>query len=240
MDVDDDAYRQGAADFVGAVAYVELSGFCLLVAEAEAAPHLDLKLALALASAEQIARVRHLQDQLVELGVDPTRAMAPFVGIVDDFHTRTRPEDWIEGLLKVYVAQGLAAEFTRAVSGGLHRRSDDPGAGSGGESPAAPPTERGAEGRPRSLSGIGVAILPTLRAALDAEPTRQGRMALYGRHIAGELLMHVRQVLTTRPAMAAVLAAEVVGDAQGDGPTIIIDALLAGHAARMRRLGLST
>lgn len=241
MEAEHDAHRQGAAEFVGAVAYVELSGYCHLVAEAEAAPHLDLKLALALSSAEQLARVRRLHDQLVDLDVDPTQAMAPFVGIVDDYHARTRPADWVEGLLKVYVGQGLAADFTRTVSGETPRRATDPAGGTEADSAPAPENaETGAEASARPFSGIGAAVLPALRAALEAEPARQGRMALYARHIAGELLMHVRQVLSARPAMSAILAAQVVGDAEGgDGATLLVDALLSGHAARMRRLGLA-
>ena len=38
-------------------------------------------------------------------------AMAPFVMPFDVFHAATAPSDWLEGLIKAYVGDGLAADF---------------------------------------------------------------------------------------------------------------------------------
>ena len=38
--------------------------------------------------------------------------MAPF----DAFHARTAPADWLEGLVKAYVGDGLAADFYREIA----------------------------------------------------------------------------------------------------------------------------
>ena len=50
-------------------------------------------------------------DRIVELGADPIEAMAPFVRPFDVFHAATAPSDWLEGLVKAYVGDGLAADF---------------------------------------------------------------------------------------------------------------------------------
>jgi hypothetical protein len=42
--------------------------------------------------------------------------MQPFVSAVDAFHTNLQPRDWIEGIAKTYVGDGIAADFYREVS----------------------------------------------------------------------------------------------------------------------------
>ena len=51
-----------------------------------------------------------------ELGADPFEAMAPFRRAVDAFHDAHRAADWLEGLIKAYVGDGLAADFYREVA----------------------------------------------------------------------------------------------------------------------------
>src|SRR5687768_5733830 len=57
--------------------------------------------------------VAYLRD---ELGVDPEEAMAPFVEPISAFHDSTAPNDWLEGLMKAYVGDGLAADFYREIA----------------------------------------------------------------------------------------------------------------------------
>ena len=42
--------------------------------------------------------------------------MAPFEATFDKFHEHTAPADWLEGLVKAYVGDGLAADFYREVA----------------------------------------------------------------------------------------------------------------------------
>ena len=58
-----------------------------------------------------VTEFRHyelLAARLRELGVDPRPAMEPFVAALDAFHERTAPYDWLEGLVKAYVGDGIA------------------------------------------------------------------------------------------------------------------------------------
>ena len=45
--------------------------------------------------------------------------MAPFVSALDAFHEGTRPSNWLEGLVKAYVGDGLASDFYREIAGFL-------------------------------------------------------------------------------------------------------------------------
>ena len=57
-----------------------------------------------------------LLDRITELGGDPVAAMDPFHKAFDVFHAATAPSDWLEGLMKAYVGDGLAADFYREIA----------------------------------------------------------------------------------------------------------------------------
>ena len=42
--------------------------------------------------------------------------MQPFVEAVDAFHERTAANDWLEGLVKAYVGEGIAQDFYREIA----------------------------------------------------------------------------------------------------------------------------
>ena len=52
-------------------------------------------------------------------------AMAPFATPLDAFHDRTAPADWLEGLVKAYVGDGLAADFYREIAAFLDADTRD-------------------------------------------------------------------------------------------------------------------
>ena len=51
----------------------------------------------------------------------PEAARQPF----DAFHARTAPSDWLEGLVKAYVGDGIATDFYREVSAYLDASTRD-------------------------------------------------------------------------------------------------------------------
>ena len=53
--------------------------------------------------------------------------MEPFVAPIDGFHESTAPADWLEGLMKAYVGDGVGADFYREIARFLDARH--PGAG---------------------------------------------------------------------------------------------------------------
>ena len=103
-------------DLLGVLAYGELTAFERLATDARLAPTIADKHALASMAAAEFEHYRCLYEHLRAAGVDPEQAMAPFVEAVDGFHDLTPPNDWLEGLIKAYVGDGLAADFYREVA----------------------------------------------------------------------------------------------------------------------------
>ena len=103
-------------DLLGAIAYGELTAFLRLAEDAELAPTLREKAALAGMAAAEFRHFEQIGERLRDLGADPQAAMEPFVAAVDAFHSRTAPNDWLEGLVKAYVGEGIATHFYREIS----------------------------------------------------------------------------------------------------------------------------
>ncbi len=49
--------------------------------------------------------------------------MAPFVEPLTEFHRRTAAGTWLEGLVKAYVGDGLAADFYREIANYLDKET---------------------------------------------------------------------------------------------------------------------
>ena len=103
-------------DLLAALAYGELSAFDRLAEDARMAPSLSGRAALAQMAAVEIGHYRLLAERLIALGASPEEAMAPFAPALERFHARTVPADWLEGLVKAYVGDGLAADFYREIA----------------------------------------------------------------------------------------------------------------------------
>lgn len=209
---------EATVDLLGVLAYGELTAFERLAADAGLAPTLADKEALAGMAVVEFGHFRRLHDQLERLGVDPEAAMRPFVTSFDNFHESTRPSDWLEGLVKAYVGDGIAKDFYREVAEFL-------------------------PGETRELvlevlkdSGHATFAVVTVRAAIDADPRIGGRLALWGRRLVGEALTQAQRVAVDRDALARL----IVG---GSGDLAEVGRLLArltdAHSRRMRSLGLS-
>ena len=103
-------------DLLGLLAYATLSAFFRLSDDAALAESLPDKTALAEMAVAEFGRYQQLLRRLEELRADPGLAMQPFVQAVDAFHARTAPADWLEGLVKAYVGDGIAADFYRTIA----------------------------------------------------------------------------------------------------------------------------
>ena len=108
---EDPAYRAAVVDLLGVITYGEISAFERLTDDAKLAAQLADKLALGKMATVQFGHIEPLMDRMSQLGADPLEAMAPFVRPFDLFHASTAPSDWLEGLIKAYVGDGLAADF---------------------------------------------------------------------------------------------------------------------------------
>lgn len=205
-------------DLLGALAYSELTAFDHLADDARLAPTLSGRAALAAMAAAEMGHFALLRNEIIARGGDPEAAMRPFVAAVDGFHESTRPGSWLEGLVKAYVGDGLAADFYREVATLL-----DP--------------------RTRQLvldvladTGYAEFAVREVRAAITADPVVAGRLALWARRLVGEALTQSQRVIGERDALADMIMAGT-GDLAGVGA--MLKRITTAHGQRMQALGLS-
>lgn len=221
LDLDDPDYRAAVIDLLGVLAYGELSAFERMGADAALAPSLDDELHLASMAAAEWRHYEALRDRLVEIGADPVEAMQPFVAPLNEFHEHTAPDDWWEGLVKAYVGDAIATDFYREIA-----RFVDP--------------------RTRELVlqvcddlGHSQFVIARVTAAIDADPSLGGRLALWGRRLVGEALSQAQRVAAQRDALSGLL----VGGVDRPGADLaeigrMLARLTDAHTGRMQSLGL--
>jgi hypothetical protein len=218
---DDPAYRAAAVDLMGVLAYGELSAFERLAEDAKLAPTIDDKAQLAAMATTEFGHFQLLHDRLRSLGIDPMDAMRPFQEPWDAFHDKTRPSDWLEGLVKAYVGDGLANDFYREIAAYVDADT------------------RALVMEVFADAGQAEFVVERVRAAIEEDPKVAGRLALWGRRLVGEALSQAQRIAADRDALAALLAGSV------DRPGLDLAAigrmftrLTEAHTQRMNALGL--
>ena len=166
---------------------------------------------------------RELIARITALGSEPMQAMGPFVKPFDAFHAKTAPSNWLEGLVKAYVGDGLAADFYREVAAFLDADTRDLVIASLVD------------------SGHADFVVDRVRHAIERDPRVAGPLALWGRRLMGEALSQAQRVVADRDSLAALLAGGV------DRPGLDLAALgrmftrlTENHAKRMAELGLAS
>lgn len=220
--ISDPVYRTGVLELLGVLAYGEISACERLAEDAKMAPDLKTKVEIAAMATAEFHHFEKLRDRLVEMGEDPFAIMQPFAVTFERFHRQTTPSDWLEGLVKAFVGDGLAADFYREIAAYLD-----------------------ADTRALvldTLSGTGHSefVVDAVRGAIENDHRVGGRLALWGRRLMGEALSQAQMVVAERDALSAVLVGGIDHpgmDLAGIGR--MFTRLTEAHAARMERLGLA-
>ncbi len=210
--------RQAVIELLGVLSYGQLTAFDRLAEDARLAPTLEGRAALARMAAAEVAHHGRLSERLVALGSDPSEAMRPFVAALDSFHDGTRASTWLEGLVKAYVGDGLAADFYREVAAFL------------------PDEDRALVEEVLDDTGHSEFALREVRAAIAADPAVAGRLALWARRLVGEALTQSQAVIAEHDELAELIISGT-GDLAGVGE--LLKRLTTAHAARMQALGLN-
>jgi hypothetical protein len=205
-------------ELLGALAYAELTAFDRLAEDARLAPTLAGRAALARMAAAEIAHHGRLTDRLAELGVDPAEAMAPFVPALDAFHEGTRPSNWLEGLVKAYVGDGLATDFYREIAAFL------------------PDPDRALVLEVLADTGHADFAVREVRAAITADRKVPGRLSLWGRRLVGEAMSQSQAVIAEHDGLAELI---IAGTGDLSGVALLIERITAAHTKRMKALGLN-
>lgn len=205
-------------DLLGVLAYGELTAFERLATDARLAPTIADKHALASMAAAEFEHYRCLYEHLRAAGHDPEEAMWPFVAPLDAFHDSTLPNDWLEGLIKAYVGDGLATDFYREVAAFVQ------------------------DAATRTLiletladTGQASFAVARVRQAITRDPAVGGRLALWARRLVGEALIQAQRVAVERESLTELLVGGS-GDLAGIGR--LLTRLTDNHTTRMRALGL--
>jgi hypothetical protein len=222
-DPGDDGYRAAVVDLLGVLAYGELMAFERLAADAALAPTIDDESQLAAMAAAEFRHFTRLRDRLVELGADPADAMEPFRGPLERFHEMTAPSDWLEGLVKAYVGDGIGIDFYREIAAFLD------------------PQTRDLVLEVCEDLGQSAFVVDRVRSAIASDPRVEGRLALWARRLVGEALSQAQHVAAERDALTALLIGQT-GAGGGMDLTAIAEMLSRmtdEHSRRMKALGLS-
>ncbi|MEU4329399.1 ferritin-like fold-containing protein [Nonomuraea dietziae] len=209
----------GVVDLLGVLAYAELSAFLRLAEDAaHLAPTLTDRAVLGELAVAEYAHFELLRDRLLSLGADPDKAMSPFVEALDEWHLKTTPGDWLEALVKAYVGTGIALDFYREAA----RRLD--------------PAIADLVDEVLMDEGRSAFAVERVRAAVEADPTLTGRLALWARRLVGEALSQGQRVAAGRPELAQLLV-EAVPDDQAEISRLFAR-LTEEHGKRMAALGI--
>ena len=217
---DGGAVNDGLIDLFGLLAYAELVAFFNLSGDAELASTLEDKAALGGMAVAEFGHFRALHGALTRMGAVPEQAMQPFVAPLNAFHARTAPADWLEGLVKAYVGDGIAADFYRAIAEVLE------------------PDVRALVKEVLADTGHADFVTARVRAAIEADPTLAGRLALWARRLVGEALAQAHRVVAERPSLAKLVAgADGESGRQGDIGRMFAQ-ITDAHDQRLAALGL--
>ncbi len=214
----DPAYRAGVIDLVGLLGAAEYLAFERLVSEAALAPTLGQRLRIASIAVGELGHHQLLRERLVELGEDPDAVMSRFVAPLERYHAMTAPSDWLESLVKAYVGDSIATDFYREIGAVLD------------EATAEVVLEVCSE-----LGKTGV-VVGEVRAAIQADPRRAGRLALWGRRLLGEMLSQAQSVAAEHDALADLIMSDSVTDRID--LVDLLERLTSAHVDRMAALGL--
>jgi tRNA-(MS[2]IO[6]A)-hydroxylase (MiaE)-like len=218
----DPRYRPAIIDLLGVLALGELTAFERLSEDARLAPTIEDRAELAAMAVAEFHHFERLRARLRELGVEPNEAMAPFSEPLEEFHRRTAPSDWLEGLVKAYVGDGIAADFYREVAALVDEET-------------------------RALvldvladAGHAEFAVDRVRQAISDDPRVAGRLALWGRRLLGEALSQAQRVAVERDSLAALLAGSLAApglDLAEVGR--MFTRITEAHSKRMSSLGLA-
>lgn len=209
-------------DLLGLIGAGQLFAFETLARDSALATDLTAKAALGEIACREFGHFREVVQRMAESGADAEAVIAAYLPILSQFHEATAPRDLLEGLLKAYVGDGIAADFGREIA--AYVDSDT----------------RAFLEEVLTPSGQAEFVVPYVQQALADDPEAAGRLALWGRRLMGEALAQAQRVAADRPDLAEL----VVGGPDDPGAGLaefanMLARMTESHSQRMKNLGLA-
>ena len=221
-------YTPEPREFLGQLAYLQLSQFEILTNELKFSPKTQYKAELSEAAAKSFEKYRAISKKLAGLGVDPTDAMDPYVERIETFHSRTAGNNWHESVIKVYLVSGLLDDFYRRLAVGLE------------------PALRADVEKALNDKKFEAFAKRVLLESMEADPQLPSNLALWGRRIMGDVLLELRGAFDNRklaglPKTKKLSAADEreLNLAAYSKIEPLISELIGAHTIRMDALGLT-
>jgi hypothetical protein len=226
--IDLSPYTPEPREFLGQLAYLQLSQFEILTNELKFSPKTQYKAELSEAAAKSFEKYRAISKKLAGLGVDPTDAMDPFVERIETFHSRTAGNNWHESVIKVYLVSGLLDDFYRRLAVGLE------------------PALRGDVEKALNDKKFESFAKRVLLESMEVDPQLPSSLALWGRRLMGDVLLELRAAFDNRklaglPKTKKLSAADEreLNLAAYSKIEPLISELIGAHTIRMDALGLT-
>lgn len=213
-------YDQFVLDFLGGIAYGELSAFEHLSSDARYSPTLQDRAILGRMAVVEFGHFEMVCDRITAMGMEPELAMNPFVRIFDSFHARTRPGDWYESLMKAYVVDAINEDFYAGIAAHL----DD--------------ETRQAVAEVRTSEEQRALLASRLKTMLNEDPRLASRLALWGRRLVGEALTQAQSIGAKHSFLMGLQPNGTREEAEAQIQSIM-GSITRAHSRRMSGLGLT-
>lgn len=221
-------YAPEPKEFLGQLAYLQLSQFEILTSELKFSPNTQYKAELSEAAAKSFEKYRAISKKIASMGVDPTDAMDPFVERIETFHSRTNGVDWFESIIKVYLISGLLDDFYRRLAVALD------------------PLTRADVEKALNDKKFETFAKKVLLESMARDPQLASRLALWGRRIMGDALLELRAAFDNRKLAGVAKTKKLTLEEERAANLAaysklepLITELIGAHTIRMDALGLT-
>jgi hypothetical protein len=221
-------YTPEPREFLGQLAYLQLSQFEILTNELKFSPKTQYKAELSEAAAKSFEKYRTISKKLAGLGVDPTDAMDPYVERIETFHSRTAGNNWHESVIKVFLVSGLLDDFYRRLAIGL-----DPALRSDVEKAL----------NDKKFEAFAKRVL---LESMEADAQLPSSLALWGRRLMGDVLLELRGAFDNRKLAGLPKTKKLSLEEERELNLAayskiepLISELIGAHTIRMDALGLT-
>lgn len=189
-----------------------------LTAESAMAPTTADRVALMAMTGSEIEHFGVLAAQVEGAGRDVAAAVDEHIDVFHRYHRVTDPSTWLEVLVKMYIGDGMSADFFAEMVDRLPVEAHD------------------VFHEVMASTASSDWACDQVRAAVAADPRVAAPLTLWARRLLGEAITHVQWVLAEDPNVTDLLFSGTgsLTDVAG-----FFDSIAQRHGERMRALGLA-